>query len=150
MASTLNLSDLVVRPDEALAVSEWFDVSQARINQFAETTGDAQWIHTDPERAAKSPFRSTIAHGFLTLSLLTPMAASAMAIAGSRMVVNYGLNRVRFVAPVPAGSRIRARFAVADLTSFNGALQVTWDVTIERDGSEKSCCTAEWLVRYYT
>lgn len=133
-----------------VAASDWLEVSQERIDQFAEATGDRQWIHTDPERAAReSPFKQTIAHGFLTLSLLSDLGKMAMSVGGVRMGVNYGLNRVRFVSPVPAGSRVRGRFALAAVEEIEGGVQVAWDVTVEREGGDKPCCVAEWLVRYY-
>jgi acyl dehydratase len=133
-----------------VAVSDWLAVSQGRINQFAEATEDRQWIHVDPERAAReSPFKETIAHGFLTLSLLSELGKRAMSVSGVRMGINYGLNRVRFVSPVPAGSRIRALFTLALVDDIRGGVQGTWNVTVEREGSEKPCCVAEWLVRYY-
>jgi acyl dehydratase len=133
-----------------VAVSEWFEVAQERIAAFAEATEDRQWIHVDPERSAReSPFGGTIAHGFLTLSLLSELARRALSVGGVRMGVNYGLNRVRFVAPVPAGARVRGRFALAALEDVRGGAQATWDVTVEREGSERPCCVAEWLVRYY-
>jgi acyl dehydratase len=147
---TVHLGDLVARPDQPIAVSGWVEVTQARIDAFAQVTGDAQWIHTDAARALHSPFGGTVAHGFLTLSLLSQMASDALAVAGAPMVVNYGLNKVRFIAPVPAGSRIRAHFGVAGLTPFDGGLQVAWAVSIERDGAPKPVCAAEWIVRYYT
>jgi acyl dehydratase len=133
-----------------VAVSDWLEVSQERINQFAEATEDRQWIHVDPERAAReSPFKETIAHGFLTLSLLSELGKRAMSVGGVRMGINYGLNRVRFVSPVPAGSRIRGRFTLAVLEEIKGGVQATWNVTVERDGGDRPCCVAEWLVRYY-
>ena len=145
-----NLSELRARVGQEVAVSDWFEVTQARINQFAEATEDRQWIHTDPQRAAReSPFRGTIAHGFLTLSLLSELMKRAMTVGGVRMGINYGLNRVRFVAPVPAGARIRGRFQLAAVEEISGGVQATWGVTVERDGSDKPCCVAEWLVRYY-
>ena len=135
---------------QEVAISDWLAVSQDRINQFAEATEDRQWIHVDPERAAReSPFKETIAHGFLTLSLLSELGKRAMSVGGVRMGLNYGLNRVRFVSPVPAGSRIRGRFTLATVEEINGGVQATWNVTVEREGSEKPCCVAEWLVRYY-
>jgi acyl dehydratase len=138
------------RIGEEIAVGDWFEVTQARINQFAEATGDAQWIHVDPARAAaESPFKTTIAHGFLTLSLLSSLIRDAMTFHGLRMAINYGMNRMRFVAPVPAGSRIRARFVPASVEDASGSVQVTWQVTIEREHSDKPCCVAEWIVRYY-
>ena len=135
---------------QEVAISDWLAVSQDRINQFAEATEDRQWIHVDPERAAReSPFKETIAHGFLTLSLLSELGKRAMSVAGVRMGLNYGLNRVRFVSPVPAGSRIRGRFTLATVKEIDGGVEATWKVTVERDGGEKPCCVAEWLVRYY-
>ena len=133
-----------------VALSEWVEVSQERINAFAETTEDRQWIHVDPERAAReSPFGGTIAHGFLTLSLLSEMGRTALKVGGVRMGINYGLGRVRFVSPVPAGSRIRGRFTLAALKEIRDGAEVTWKVTVEREGGDKPCCVAEWLVRYY-
>ena len=133
-----------------VGVSGWVEVSQGRIDGFAEATGDRQWIHTDPERAAReSPFGTTIAHGFLTLSLLSELGQTAVAVSGVRMGINYGLNRVRFVSPVPAGSRVRGRFTLAALEEIEGGVQVMWKVTVEREGGDKPCCAAEWLVRYY-
>jgi len=138
------------RIGEEIAVSEWFEVTQARINQFAEATGDAQWIHVDPTRAsAESPFKTTIAHGFLTLSLLSSLIRDEMTFHGLRMAINYGMNRMRFVAPVPAGSRIRARFVPVSVEDASGSVQVNWQATIEREHSDKPCCVAEWIVRYY-
>ena len=135
---------------QEVAVSDWLAVSQERINQFAEATEDRQWIHVDPERAAReSPFKETIAHGFLTLSLLSELGKRAMSVGGVRMGINYGLNRVRFVSPVPAGSRIRGRFTLGVVDDISGGAQATWNVTVEREGSEKPSCVAEWLVRYY-
>ena len=142
-----NLKDLI---GCEVAVSDWIEVSQARIDQFAEATGDNQWIHVDAERARReSPFKQTIAHGFLTVSLLSELGKSAMEIGGVRMGINYGLNRVRFVAPVFADSKIRGRFTLAELEEINGGVQAIWGVTVERENGEKPCCVAEWLVRYY-
>jgi acyl dehydratase len=133
-----------------VAVSDWLEVSQERINQFAESTDDRQWIHIDAERAAReSPFKETIAHGFLTLSLLSALGKRAMSVGGVRMGINYGLDRVRFVSPVPAGSRIRGRFTLSALADISGGVQVIWKVTVEREGGDKPSCIAEWLVRYY-
>jgi len=141
------LKDLI---GQEVAVSDWIEVSQARIDQFAEATGDNQWIHVDAERARReSPFKQTIAHGFLTVSLLSELGKSAMEIGGVRMGINYGLNRVRFVAPVFADSKIRGRFTLAELEEINGGVQAIWGVTVERENGEKPCCVAEWLVRYY-
>ncbi|HEX7140613.1 MAG TPA: MaoC family dehydratase [Vicinamibacterales bacterium] len=133
-----------------LGVSDWLEISQARINQFAEATGDHQWIHVDAAKAAtESPFKTTIAHGFLTLSLISLLLRSALTFEGARMAINYGLNRVRFVSPVPSGSRVRGRFTLASVEDAGGAIQAVWSVTVEREGTEKPSCVAEWLVRYY-
>jgi acyl dehydratase len=138
------------RLGEELAVSDWVELTQERIDRFAELTGDRQWIHVDPLRAAvESPFGTTVAHGFLTLSLVSVMVRSAMRWQ-ARLAINYGLNRVRFIAPVPAGSRLRGRFTPMSVANAKDALQVTWTVTIEREGEERPCCVAEWIVRYYT
>jgi acyl dehydratase len=144
-----NVETLASRIDQEVAVSDWLHVTQARIDQFAEATGDRQWIHIDTERAAGSPFKSTIAHGFLTLSLVSVLAQEALRIRGLRMAINYGLNRVRFIAPVPAGSRIRGRFVPMSVSREADSVQVTWRVTIEREHADKPCCVAEWIVRYY-
>ena len=145
-----SIAELANYAGKEVGVSDWLEVSQDRINQFAEATEDRQWIHTDPERAAsESPFKTTIANGFLTLSLLSALTKSAISVGGVRMGINYGLNRVRFVSPVPAGARIRGRFTLATLEEIKGGVQSTWNVTVEREGSDKPCCVAEWLVRYY-
>jgi acyl dehydratase len=123
-------------------VSDWLVVSQERINQFAEATGDHQWIHVDTTRGP------TIAHGFLTLSLMATLLRESADIEVSR-AVNYGLNRVRFLAPVPAGSRIRGRFTPASVEEGEASTKITWSATIEREGGEKPCCVAEWIVVYY-
>ena len=150
MTLTLDVRTLRDRVGEEIAVGDWFEITQARIRQFADATGDHQWIHVDPARAAtESPFRTTIAHGFLTLSLLSTLIREAIQFTGIRMAINYGLNKVRFVSPVPAGSRVRARLAIGAVDEIGGAVQVTWSATIERDGSDKPSCVAEWLVRYY-
>jgi acyl dehydratase len=138
------------RIGEEIAVGDWLEISQARIDQFADATGDHQWIHVDPVRAASdSPFKTTIAHGFLTLSLLSTLMREAIHFGGLRMAINYGLNRVRFVSPVPSGSRVRARIAPAAVDDVSGSIQVTWQVTIEREHGDKPCCVGEWIVRYY-
>jgi acyl dehydratase len=138
------------RVGEEIAVSDWLEVTQARINQFADATGDHQWIHVDPVRAAAElPSKSTIAHGFLTLSLLSTLIRESIRFTGLRMAINYGLNRVRFVSPVPSGSRIRALITLQAVDAVSDGVQVTWQVTIEREGSEKPAAVAEWLVRYY-
>jgi acyl dehydratase len=134
-----------------IGVSDWFQVTQERIAQFAEATEDRQWIHIDPERASKgSPYGCTIAHGFLTLSLISHLTKKVIQFEnGPRLALNYGLNRVRFPAAVRAGSGIRARVTLLVLKDLPGALQATYAVTIESDQSEKPVCIAEWIVRYY-
>ena len=132
-------------------VSPWREITQAAIRDFADITGDQQWIHIDEDRARReSVYGSTVAHGFLTLALISRLLRDAVgAIEGTRMSINYGLNKVRFPAPVPAGSRVRARCTLLQVEPIDGGLQATWNVLIERDGSEKPCCAAEWVVRYY-
>ncbi|MCU1382260.1 MAG: maoC [Acidobacteria bacterium] len=138
------------RIGEQIAVSDWLEVTQARINQFADATGDHQWIHVDPERAAlELPSKTTIAHGFLTLSLLSTLIRESIAFTGLRMAINYGLNRVRFVSPVPSGCRIRACITLHAIEPVSGGFQATWQVTVERDGGDKPAAVADWLVRYY-
>ena len=145
-----NVRSLGNRIGEEIAVSDWLEITQARIDQFAAATGDMQWIHVDPARAAAdSPFKTTIAHGFLTLSLVSALMRDAIAFAGLRMAINYGLNRVRFVSPVPSGARVRGRFALRAVEDAGDAVQVTWTATIEREGADKPCCVAEWIVQYY-
>jgi acyl dehydratase len=145
-----NIGELRQLVGQEVAVSEWFELTQERINLFAEATEDRQWIHTDPERAAReSPYRTTIAHGFLTLSLLGELMTRAVSIGGLRMGLNYGLNRVRFVSPVPAGARIRGRFTLHAVEDIKDGIQATWNVAVEREGGAKPACVAEWLVRYY-
>lgn|SRR5688572_8679328 len=136
---------------QEVASSDWFEVTQSRINDFADATEDHQWIHIDAARAATdSPFKTTIAHGFLTLSLLPHLAAQSFSVSGNwRMGINYGLNRLRFVSPVPVGSRVRARFTLQAVEDVPGGVQLTWAVTAETEGSEKPSLVAEWLVRYY-
>ena len=146
---TIDVLTLRERIGQEVAVSDWREITQADINAFADATGDHQWIHVDTARAEQSPFKSTIAHGFLTLSLVSALGQTAMRIAGLRMAINYGLNRVRFISPVPAGSRIRGRFVPIAVSAGDESVQVTWRVTIEREHAEKPCCVAEWVVRYY-
>jgi acyl dehydratase len=150
MIEITDVRSLATRIGEEIAVSDWFEISQQRIDQFAAATGDSQWIHVDPARAAvDSPFKTTIAHGFLTLSLLSSLFRDAMTFSGLRMAINYGLNRVRFIAPVPSGARVRARITAAAVAETGDSVQVTWGVTVERERGDKPCCVAEWIVRYY-
>jgi acyl dehydratase len=137
---------------QTVAVSDWLEVTQDRIDRFAEVTDDCQWIHTDAARARRdSPYGSTVAHGFLTMSLLSQFARRAIRVRGGyAMVVNYGLNRVRFPAPVRAGERIRARFGFESVDDRGDAVQVVLRVVVEREHVAKPCCVAEWVVRYYS
>jgi acyl dehydratase len=147
---TLDVRTLRNRVGEEIALGDWFPITQERINQFADATGDHQWIHVDSARAATdTPFKSTIAHGFLTLSLVSTLVREAVQFTALRMAINYGLNRVRFVSPVPSGSRVRVRMVAAGFDEVNGAVQITWGLTVEREGGDKPACVAEWLVRYY-
>ncbi len=144
-----HLQDLAATAGEPLADSDWVSVDQDRIDAFAAATGDQQWIHVDPERAAAGPFGSTIAHGFLTLSLLPALRARAFAIDDVRMSVNYGLNRVRFPAPVPVGSRLRARFRLLAFEPLADGAQLIVESTIEREGGSKPVCIAEMVSRHH-
>jgi acyl dehydratase len=143
-----SLKELVGRQ---IGVTEWFPVTQERIEQFAEATEDRQWIHVDRARAAnESPYGTTIAHGFLTLSLISHLMKAAIQIhSGVRLAVNYGLNRVRFPAAVRADSRIRARVSLLTLKELSDSVEATYAITIEIEKSEKPACVAEWIVRYY-
>ena len=130
-------------------VSPWLAIEQPRIDEFAHATDDPQWIHTDPDRAAAGPFGTTIAHGFLTLSLVVPLFEQALpALDGYGMTLNYGLNRVRFTSPVPVGSRIRGRFRIETVEDVTGGKQARVAATIEREGQEKPACVAEALFRF--
>jgi len=149
MMRIAELSSLQPRVGEELAVGDWVTVDQATIDKFADATGDHQWIHVDAERARRGPFGTTVAHGFLTLSLLPKLAESAIKIDDVRMGVNYGLNRVRFPAPVPAGSRIRARMKLLAYEPIDGGAQLVMQVTMEREGGDKPVCVAETVSRRY-
>ena len=148
--TVVELTELGGLVGREVATSDWLVITQDRINAFAEATSDHQWIHLDSGRArAETSFGSTIAHGFLTLSLLSALMRDAVTVDGPRMALNYGLNRVRFVSPVPSGSRIRARVALATVDDMGDSIQATWGVTIEREGGDKPAVVAEWIVRYY-
>jgi acyl dehydratase len=136
---------------QEIGASDWVEVTQERIDRFADATEDRQWIHIDTERAkTDSPFGSTIAHGFLTLSLLPHLSAQALTVKGDfKMGINYGLNRLRFVSPVPAGSLIRGRFTLQSVEDVPGGAQITWSVTVEAQGAQKPSLAAEWITRYY-
>jgi acyl dehydratase len=147
IASIEELKSLV---GQEVAVSDWVHVTQERVQMFADATGDHQWIHLDVERCKKeSPYGGTIAHGFLTLSLLPILMQKAIAMPDAKMSVNYGLNKVRFPAPVPVGSKLRGRIALMAVEDIPGGVQMTWQVTMEREGGDKPVCVAESLARRY-
>jgi len=141
--TSLSLRSLESRVGEECGVSPWVEITQERIDQFAEATGDFQWIHVDREKARNSPFGGTIAHGFLTLSMLPKLSESTFEFSDRKMGVNYGLNQVRFTSPVPAGAKIRGRFVLAKYEKIEGnGVQTTWNVTFEREGGDKPVCIA--------
>jgi len=144
-----SIRDLERRVGEEVGVSPWIEVTQERIDTFAKAIEDFQWIHVDRERAKGSPFGGTIAHGFLTLSLLSHLAERTFSFADRKMGVNYGLNRVRFTSPVPSGARVRARFTLAKYEPLEGGVQVTWNTTVEIEGADKPALVAEWIGRHY-
>jgi acyl dehydratase len=145
-----SLRELESRVGQEVGVSPWIEVTQERIDTFARAIGDFQWIHVDVERAKQSPFGGTIAHGFLTLSLLSHLSEQTFAFTDRRMGINYGLNRARFTSPVAAGSRVRARFTLARFENIEGnGVQVTWNTTVEIEGAAKPALIAEWLGRHY-
>jgi acyl dehydratase len=150
MKTIENLAELPALVGQEVAVSNWLTITQEQVNLFAEATGDHQWIHVDVARAQAGPFGAPIAHGFLTLSLLPKFFETAMEIRNTRMGVNYGLNKVRFVSPVPVGSRLRGRMKLLACEAIdNGGMQMTWQVTVEREGADKPVCVAESLIRRY-
>ncbi|WP_293661909.1 MaoC family dehydratase [Rhodoferax sp. OV413] len=144
------LAELSAQVGTTIAVSDWLLVTQEQIRLFAQATGDQQWIHVDPERAAKGPFGTTVAHGFLTLSLIPQFLESSLAMGDVQMSVNCGLNKVRFVAPVPVMSRLRAHFKLlATELLERGGVQQIWEVTVEIEGHKKPACVAELVLRQY-
>lgn len=150
MKTFQTLDELAACTGQEVAVSDWITLTQQQVNLFAEATGDHQWIHVDVEKARAGPFGGPIAHGFLTLSLLPRFFETSFEITGSSMGVNYGLNKVRFMAPVPVGSRLRARMKLLRAEPIDGAgMQLVWEVTVEREGAAKPVCVAEALVRRY-
>lgn len=150
MKTFQNLTELLALVGDEVAVSDWITVTQEQVNLFAQATGDHQWIHVDVEKAKAGPFGAPIAHGFLTLSLLPKFFESSFEVRNARMGVNYGLNKVRFTAPVPVGSRLRARMKLLACEPIeNGGMQMAWLVTVEREGSDKPVCIAESLSRRY-
>ena len=150
MRTFQTLAELAALVGQEVAVSDWITITQEQVNQFAQATGDHQWIHVDVERAKAGPFGGPIAHGFLTLSLIPKFFESSFEIAQSRMGVNYGLNKVRFMAPVPVGSRLRARMKMLQCDAIdNQGVQMVWEVAVQREGSDKPVCVAESIVRRY-
>lgn len=150
MRRFLTVEELEAEVGKEVAVSEWMVLSQERVNQFAEATDDPQWIHVDPERAKReSPFGGTIAHGFLTLSLLPKFFEQCIDQPSGKMSINYGLNKVRFPTPMLVGGRMRGRFTLMALEKINGGIQTTWQVTMECEGSDKPVCVAESVLRKY-
>jgi acyl dehydratase len=150
MTTTTTIAELPALTGQELGTSDWYEVTQEAVNLFADATGDHQWIHVDVDRAkAESPFGGPIAHGFLTLSLLVPLASATYQLTDAKMGVNYGLNKVRFPAPVPVGSKVRARVVLQDCQEIAGGVQNTLAVTMEREGGDKPVCIAEWVTRAY-
>ncbi len=150
-STTTTIAGLSALQGQELGTSDWIDVTQERVNTFADATDDHQWIHVDVERATKeSPFGGPIAHGYLTLALLIPLWSQVLTVSDATLAVNYGLNRVRLPAPVPVGSRIRLVAKLVDVEEINGGVQVTVAATIERDGGEKPVCVAEPVFRFYS
>ncbi|WP_336033435.1 MaoC family dehydratase [Geodermatophilus sp. FMUSA9-8] len=150
MTTTTTMAELPGLVGTELGTSEWFEVTQEHVDTFAEATGDHQWIHVDVERArAESPFGGPIAHGYLTLSLLASLSGQVLAVTDTAMGVNYGLNKVRFPAPVPVGSRVRLSAGLKDVQEVAGGLQLTLAAVIEREGGDKPVCIAEPVFRYY-
>ncbi|HVC12689.1 MAG TPA: MaoC family dehydratase [Burkholderiales bacterium] len=145
----VTIRGLESRVGEEIGVSPWLEVTQERIDLFAKAIDDHQWIHVDRARARSSPYGTTIAHGFLTLSLLSHLSEITFSFSDRKMGVNYGLNRVRFTAPVPSGSKVRARFTLAKYEKIEGGVQVTWNVVMEREGGDKPVMVAETIARHY-
>ncbi|GAC1407430.1 MAG: MaoC family dehydratase [Burkholderiaceae bacterium] len=151
MREIVSLAALKGLVGQEVAISDWIEITQERINRFADATGDHQWIHIDAERARKeSPYGTTIAHGFLTLSLLPMFFETALLMRDVKMGLNYGLNKVRFPAPVPVGSRLRARLLLISIEDIDRGAQLVWQVTMEREGEAKPVCVAESITRRYT
>jgi acyl dehydratase len=143
------IDDLVDKVGEPLGESGWLDITQERINTFADATDDHQWIHVDPERAAEGPFGGPIAHGYLTLSLIVPLLTDMLQVEGVRMALNYGLNKVRFPTPVPVGSKVRLKASLAGVEEVAGGVQVLIDCLVEIDGGTKPACAAQAVYRLY-
>jgi acyl dehydratase len=150
MRTIVGLDELRAAEGETLGTSDWHDVTQEDIDAFADVTGDHQWIHVDPERARDTPFGGTIAHGYYTLSLAPRLSAQVLSLDGFAFALNYGLNKVRFPAPLPVGGRVRITARLAGLEDVPGGVQMTLELTFERDGGDKPVCVAETLSRVYT
>ncbi|HOZ67605.1 MAG: MaoC family dehydratase [Burkholderiaceae bacterium] len=151
MKTFQTLAELATCVGQEVAVSDWITITQQQVNTFADATGDHQWIHVDAEKAKAGPFGGTIAHGFLTLSLLPRFLESSIVINDVRMGINYGLNKVRFINPVLVGSRLRARMSLAASENIeNNGKQMVWDITIEIEGKDKPACVAQAVIRSYT
>jgi acyl dehydratase len=150
MSTTTTMAELPGLVGTELGTSDWYEVTQEHVNLFAEATGDHQWIHVDPERAKKeSPYGGPIAHGYLTLSLLVPLFTQVLTVTDTAMGVNYGLNKVRFPAPVPVGAKVRMTATLTNVEEFTGGLQLTFSCEMEREGGDKPVCVAEPVYRYY-
>ncbi len=149
MKTSMKIRDLESRVGQEIAVSPWVEMPQERIDLFAKATEDFQWIHVDRDKAKQSPYGTTIAHGFLTLSMLPKLTESTFEFSDRKMGVNYGLNKVRFTAPVPAGAKIRGRFTLAKYEKLEGGVQTTWSVVLEREGGDKPVMVAETISRHY-
>jgi acyl dehydratase len=150
MLTLTGIDEVKAHVGQELGVSDWHEVTQEAINRFADVTGDHQWIHVDPERAAQTPFGGTIAHGYYTLSLAPQFTYAMFSIDGFAFGLNYGLNRVRFPAPMPVGGKVRMRAKLGSVEDIPGGAQITTELTFERDGGDKPVCVAESLARVYT
>ena len=150
MTTTVHFSELATLVGRPLGATDWLEITQERINTFAEATDDPQWIHVDPERAATGPFGTTIAHGYLTLSLIVPLFVDLLDVEGVTTKLNYGLNKVRFPSPVKVGSRIRLVATIVDVKAVGGGgAEIAWNGTVEVEGSDKPACVAEPVYRFY-
>jgi acyl dehydratase len=144
-----SIEEIIAAKGEHMGYTDWFEVTQERVSQFADATDDHQWIHIDQERAKAGPFGATIAHGYLTLSLIAHFGKELYQVKNLTMGINYGLNKVRFTSPVPVGSKIRGRFTLIKLDKIDGGVQTTWSVVVEREGGEKPVLVAETLSRHF-
>jgi acyl dehydratase len=144
------ISGLKARIGDHFGYSDWHEITQEQVNLFADATGDHQWIHVDVERAQAGPFGGPIAHGYLTLSLTPRVLEEILRVSGISMAINYGLNRLRFPAPVPVGAKVRAGAVLSNLEDVSGGVQVSWNLTFEIEGGAKPACVAEILFRYYS